>query len=71
MPPPNTPCCRARPIWDRALQTIGLPLMVKPASQGSSVGITKVKSAAELPKAYAEARAVDPHRFRGTLHHRR
>ncbi len=45
---------------DRALQTIGLPLMVKPASQGSSVGITKVKSAAELPKAYAEARAVDP-----------
>src|SRR3981081_1743290 len=31
-----------------ALQGIGLPMMVKPASQGSSVGITKVKSAAEL-----------------------
>jgi D-alanine-D-alanine ligase len=43
-----------------ALDRIGLPLMVKPASQGSSVGITKVKSAAELPAAYAEARAVDP-----------
>ena len=43
-----------------ALERIGLPLMVKPASQGSSVGITKVKTAAELATAYAEARAVDP-----------
>jgi len=44
----------------RAIEEIGLPLMVKPASQGSSVGISKVKAAAELPRAYAEARAVDP-----------
>jgi D-alanine-D-alanine ligase len=43
-----------------ALQRIGLPLMVKPSSQGSSVGITKVKTAEELPGAYAAARAVDP-----------
>ena len=43
-----------------ALERIGLPLMVKPASQGSSVGITKVKTAAELPAAFAEARAIDP-----------
>jgi D-alanine-D-alanine ligase len=43
-----------------ALERIGLPMMVKPASQGSSVGITKVKTAAELTTAYAEARAVDP-----------
>jgi D-alanine-D-alanine ligase len=43
-----------------ALARIGLPLMVKPASQGSSVGITKVKTAAELPQAYAEASAIDP-----------
>jgi D-alanine-D-alanine ligase len=44
----------------RALKHIGLPMMVKPASQGSSVGMTKVKSADELPAAYAAARAVDP-----------
>jgi D-alanine-D-alanine ligase len=44
----------------RALGEIGLPMMVKPASQGSSVGITKVKAAAELAGAYAEARAIDP-----------
>ena len=44
----------------QALAAIGLPMMVKPSSQGSSVGITKVRSAAELPAAYAAAAAVDP-----------
>jgi D-alanine-D-alanine ligase len=44
----------------QALERIGLPMMVKPASQGSSVGMTKVKTAGELPQAYADARAVDP-----------
>jgi D-alanine-D-alanine ligase len=44
----------------RAVGQLGLPLMVKPASQGSSVGITKVKSAEAMPQAYADARAVDP-----------
>ncbi len=43
-----------------ALVSIGLPLMVKPASQGSSVGMTKVKSADEFAQAYAHAHAVDP-----------
>ncbi len=43
-----------------ALAQVGVPMMVKPASQGSSVGITKVKTAAQLPAAFKEARAVDP-----------
>ncbi len=43
-----------------ALAAVGLPMMVKPASQGSSVGITKVNSAQDLPRAYAAAAAVDP-----------
>jgi len=51
----------------RALASIGLPMMVKPASQGSSVGITKVKAAADLPRAYAEARAIDPIVFAETF----
>jgi len=45
---------------DAALKRIGLPMMVKPASQGSSVGMTKVKAAVELMSAYAEAQAIDP-----------
>jgi D-alanine-D-alanine ligase len=44
----------------RAVDSLGLPLMVKPASQGSSVGITKVMTAADMPRAFADARAVDP-----------
>ena len=50
-----------------ALQRIGLPMMVKPASQGSSVGITKVKTAAELAPAFAEAHAIDPIVFAETF----
>jgi D-alanine-D-alanine ligase len=44
----------------QALERIGLPMMVKPASQGSSVGITKVIGADQLPHAFEEARAIDP-----------
>src|SRR6202789_1835716 len=43
-----------------ALRRIGLPMMVKPASQGSSVGMTKVKAGAEGHGAYGAARAIDP-----------
>ena len=43
-----------------ALKRIGLPMMVKPASQGSSVGMTKVKAAADLQAAFEAAHAIDP-----------
>jgi D-alanine-D-alanine ligase len=45
--------------WE-AVEGLGLPLFVKPARAGSSIGITKVKDAAELPDAIARAREVDP-----------
>jgi D-alanine-D-alanine ligase len=45
---------------DAALKRIGLPMMVKPASQGSSVGMTKVKAASELKGAFEAAHAIDP-----------
>ena len=38
-----------------ALERLGLPLIVKPATQGSSVGMSKVERAAELPAAFAAA----------------
>jgi len=52
---------------DAALRRIGLPMMVKPASQGSSVGMTKVKAAAELAVAFAAAHAIDPVVFAETF----
>jgi len=41
-------------------QRLGLPLFVKPANEGSSVGISKVKQASELRAAYQEAAKYDP-----------
>jgi D-alanine-D-alanine ligase len=38
---------------------LGLPLFVKPAREGSSIGMTKVKSVAELRTAYEAARRFD------------
>jgi len=38
---------------------LGLPLMVKPANEGSSLGMRKVRSARDLPEAYALAANYD------------
>jgi D-alanine-D-alanine ligase len=45
--------------FDAALERLGLPMIVKPASQGSSVGMSKVQCAADLPAAYAAAAALE------------
>src|SRR5580704_4313794 len=45
--------------FDAALEQLGLPLIVKPASQGSSVGMAKVERAADLAAAYDSARALE------------
>ena len=39
---------------------LGLPLFVKPANEGSSIGITKVKNKGELETAYLLAAKADP-----------
>jgi D-alanine-D-alanine ligase len=41
--------------WDAVAADLGLPLIVKPACEGSTLGLTKVTSAAQLPAAYALA----------------
>ena len=43
------------PDFELALERLKLPLIVKPATQGSSVGMTKVDRAEDLPAAYAAA----------------
>jgi D-alanine-D-alanine ligase len=40
-------------------QRLGLPLFVKPSTEGSSIGITKVKQAGDLKAAFEEARKYD------------
>jgi len=48
---------------DAAIQRLGLPMIVKPASQGSSVGMTRVEQAAELPAAWRAATQHEPVAF--------
>jgi len=50
---------RSAADFDAALEQLGLPLFVKPATQGSSVGMSKVEHAADLPAAFAAAAATD------------
>lgn len=45
--------------FDAVATRLGLPLFVKPANEGSSVGISKVKRAGELRAAYEEAARHD------------
>ncbi len=45
---------------ERAVTELGLPLAVKPATQGSSVGMSRVTNAAEMPAAWRAASALDP-----------
>jgi D-alanine-D-alanine ligase len=45
--------------FETCVARLGLPIIVKPATQGSSVGMSKVEKAADLPAAYQAAAAVD------------
>jgi D-alanine-D-alanine ligase len=45
---------------DIALERLGLPMIVKPGSQGSSVGMARVEKAQDLPDAWKSALRVDP-----------
>jgi D-alanine-D-alanine ligase len=50
-----------RPGPDRAERArLGLPVFVKPARAGSSIGVSRVTDWADLPAAVATARAYDP-----------
>lgn len=51
---------RRRDVCVQTIETLGLPLFVKPARAGSSLGITRVDDLADLPAAVEEARKHDP-----------
>jgi len=45
--------------FELAIERLRLPMIVKPVTQGSSVGMTKVEREADLPAAYQAAAKVD------------
>jgi D-alanine-D-alanine ligase len=54
----NTPAYRVLTgpqDFSSAIELLGLPLMIKPAAEGSSIGLMRVDRAEDLPQAYATA----------------
>lgn len=59
LPIPDFVLLHADSNWEEVAERLGLPIFVKPACEGSSVGVIKVKSVAELAAAFAEASKYD------------
>jgi D-alanine-D-alanine ligase len=55
LPTPAYRVLTAETDFEAVVAELGLPLMVKPATEGSSIGMSKVKAAAELAGAYHKA----------------
>jgi len=59
LPVPDYRLLNAQSDFEAVERELGLPLFVKPACEGSSVGVSKVKTAGGLRAAYAEAARHD------------
>jgi D-alanine-D-alanine ligase len=59
MPTPPHEILERNTNWQEVAARLGLPIMVKPANEGSSIGMSKVRSADALDEAYALAANYD------------
>jgi D-alanine-D-alanine ligase len=59
IPTPRSELIDAGSDWPGVAGRLGLPLIVKPVREGSTIGLTKVLQAAELPQAWALASRHD------------
>lgn len=59
---PTPKCVVLTPQSDpqRVIEALGLPLIIKPAREGSSIGVTKLNSAADYAAAFELAYRLDP-----------
>ena len=60
LPTPRYLVLTAEADWKQVVREIGLPLIVKPAREGSTIGISKVTRIEDMTKAYADAARHDP-----------
>src|SRR5512147_545205 len=59
IPTPRFAMVNADTAWDKLLGLLGLPMVVKPAREGSSIGLTKVRAPSELLPAFQLASKLD------------
>ena len=59
---PTPRCCLLTPATDpaRVIAVLGLPLIIKPAREGSSIGVSRVDTAADYAAAFELAHRLDP-----------
>ncbi len=60
IPTPQFEMLTGESNFDETAKSLGLPLIVKPAREGSTIGLTKVSDASDMEKAYFEAARHDP-----------
>ena len=56
---PRFEMLNANSDWQKIMRELGLPIIVKPAREGSSLGLSKVTKPEDLPAAYALAAKLD------------
>jgi D-alanine-D-alanine ligase len=59
IPTPKFAMLGPQTLWDRVAELFGMPLIVKPAREGSTIGITKVTQPGQLRAAYELAARYD------------
>ena len=59
LPTPRYEVITAKTNWKALSKKLGLPIIVKPAHEGSTLGLTKVTDAADLQNAYDHAARYD------------
>jgi D-alanine-D-alanine ligase len=59
IPTPRFAMVGPRTDWTKVVEVLGLPLIVKPAREGSTLGLTKVSSTVEIAAAYQMASKFD------------
>jgi D-alanine-D-alanine ligase len=59
IPTPRFAIVKESTAWDKVLDLLGLPLIVKPAREGSTIGLTKVRAPTEIVPAYQLAAKFD------------
>ena len=60
IPTPRYAMVNADSDWAKVARVLGLPMIVKPAREGSTLGLTRVRTAVDLVPAYEFAARFDP-----------
>jgi D-alanine-D-alanine ligase len=59
IPTPRFAMVKASTAWDKVIDLLGMPVVMKPAREGSTIGLTIVRTPSDFPAAYKLAAKYD------------